>query len=999
MTATTSVNRSSRRRTRLLSVTTNDMCLRQKIGHFRRKVFKLQMALIEVDNAIIHGPLQPLMQENLPQKNPRSKMPPRGWKKAHRAKSFQAESQSRFRRYLGYIFNAWTISIASILVLTAFLTLTYYWFDFSDRIDQKLLSGEVYTSSAGIYSAPKTLKVGENTTALGLIEYLKTAGYIERNNQADVSRSRYAMDGDVLGIEPGMTGYIDGKKVFPSLSVKFSKDGKSVAAIGDRDANDQVKEAKLEPKILSSIAAEGDGRRKAVTFRDLPPHLIKAITVTEDRAFFEHYGVNFRGIARALYRRYENSEDDSPLARQGGSSITQQLIKNLIVGRDPTISRKLTEAYMSLILETRLSKQDIFTLYANQIYLGQQSGVSIYGVSEAANAYFGKDVSQLTVSEAAFIAGIIRSPNRYNPYKNLEKVTERRNQVLESMNEAGEISPEQFAQYRQVQIVLKQISNTKDLHGMPYVSQYAIEELPKLVTDPEALQHLRVYTSIDPDLQRMAYEIVNKRLAALDKHFPKKAGELNAALVAIRPKTGEIVAMVGGRDYLANQFNRATDAMRQPGSVFKPFVYTTAINSAYDSGTRQFTAATIFKDQKKVFTYGNESYAPNNFGDTFSDKELTLRDALVKSKNVITVDLAMQLNIGKVMNLATKAGMSKVDKAYPSMALGTAESTPLQVATAYTMFANLGDRVLPMPITRVTTGDGRTTSQPMPDKKNVVRPEVAYVMDDIMKDVVNRGTAAQAQGWGFRNVPGKTAFAGKTGTSRDGWFAGFTPELVCVVYVGFDNGDELGMKGADSAMPVWAEFMQKALDMHPEWNGDWAMPANIRKAEIDIRNGGLIRELDATAAASPSPVSSPTPKKAKTEGDPYYYDEPPPPTPEIYVTNVPPELRRVELFVPGTVPNRALGPIPGDEDIGSDNKPTGSPSPVTETWQEVQPDGSAPDGGGRAPNLRPPAGETGNVTVMVCPLTGMRASSNCPEKKAKTFKAGTEPKEFCTFHR
>src|SRR6476620_5086267 len=323
---------------------------------------------------------------------------------------------------------------------------------------------------------------------------------------------------------------------------------------------------------------------------------------------------------------------------------------------------------MSVILETRLTKQEIFTLYANQIYLGQQSGVSIYGVGEASNTYFGKDVSQLTIPEAAFLAGIIRSPNRYNPYKNLEKVTERRNQVLESMVEAGEIAPDQLAGYKAQPIVLKQISNTRDLQGMPYFSQYAIEELSKTVSDPQAVQHMRVYTSIDPDLQRAAYDIVNKRLAALDKHFPKKTG-LNASLVAIRPKTGEIVAMVGGRDYLANQFNRATDAMRQPGSVFKPFVYMTAINSAYDSGSRTFTPAPIFKDEKKTFTFGTSSYSPNNFGDTFSNKETTLRDALVKSKNVITVDIGLQLNIGKVMNMAAKAGLPRVEKAYPSMAL------------------------------------------------------------------------------------------------------------------------------------------------------------------------------------------------------------------------------------------------------------------------------------------------------------------------------------------
>ncbi|MBK7393056.1 MAG: PBP1A family penicillin-binding protein [Chloracidobacterium sp.] len=937
----------------------------------------------------------PSMQDNAPIKTARSKMPPKGWVKSRRpASAYQAPPPSRFRRILRLIFNGWTISIALIMMLGVFLGLTYFWFEFSDRIDQKLLSGEVYTASAGIYSAPKTLKVGEATTISAMIDYLKSAGYIERNNQADASRSRYVVDGDVLGIEPGMTGIIDGQKVFHALSVKFSKDQKSVAAIGDRDANAQLNEAKLEPKILSSIAAEGDGRRKTVTFNDIPAHLVKAITVTEDRAFFEHYGVNLRGIARALWRRYD-SEENAPLSNQGGSSITQQLVKNLLLTRDQTWERKITEAYMSVILETRLNKQEIFTLYANQIYLGQQSGVSIYGVGEASNAYFGKDVSQLTPAEAAFIAGIIRSPNRYNPYKNLAKVTERRNQVLESMQEVGEITPEQFAQYKQEPIVLKQISNTKDLQGMPYFSQYAIEELPKIVNDPEALQHLRVYTSIDPDLQRAAYEIVNKRLAALDKHFPKKQG-LNASLVAIRPKTGEIVAMVGGRDYLENQFNRATDAMRQPGSVFKPFVYATAINSAYDSGTRQFTAASILKDEKRTFTFGTETYAPNNYGDTFSNKDTTLRDALVKSKNVITVDLAMQLNIGKVMNLATKAGLPKVEKAYPSMALGTAEATPLQVATAYTMFANLGDRVLPTPITRVTSGDGRTSVLSTPDRKNVVRPDVAYVMDDMMKDVINRGTAAQAQSWGFRNNAGKTAFAGKTGTSRDGWFAGFTPELVVVVYVGFDDGSDLGMKGADSAMPIWADFVKEALAAHPEWNGDWAMPAGIRKAEIDIRNGALIRELDALGDMGPTPTPVPTPVTPKGQPTPYTEELPPIPEPEIYVTNVPAEFRRIEIFISGTVPNRSI--LPMDDAIPDDPLPdkTPSPTPVDQTWQDgtEPPSGAAPSG-----QARVPADTGGSVTIMICPVTRNRATINCPDKQAKTFKSGSEPKDFCTFHR
>ncbi|HMS39399.1 MAG TPA: biosynthetic peptidoglycan transglycosylase [Pyrinomonadaceae bacterium] len=371
-------------------------------------------------------------------KTTKSKKPPRGWVKAHRAVSYQAPPPSRIRRILHFFFNAYTVSFSALIVLFAALTLTYFWFEYSDRIDM-LLKGDVFTQSAGIYSAPKNLRENEPITPAGLIEYLKSAGYIEKNNQADASRSRYEIKENQIEIEPGVTGTVDGQKYFHQLSVKFKKDGKTVEKITDVDVKKDVNTAQLEPKILSSIAAEGDGRRKTITFSDLPNHLVKSIITTEDRAFFEHYGVNFRGIARAAYRRYEKENDDSPLANQGGSSITQQLVKNLWLNREQTLTRKIKEAFMSIILETRLTKEEIFTLYANQIYLGQQSGVSIYGVGEAANVYFGKDVSQLTLAESAFLAGIIRSPNRYNAYKNPERVAERRNQVLDSMFQSNAI--------------------------------------------------------------------------------------------------------------------------------------------------------------------------------------------------------------------------------------------------------------------------------------------------------------------------------------------------------------------------------------------------------------------------------------------------------------------------------------------------------------------------------------------------------------------------------
>jgi len=915
----------------------------------------------------------------------RSKKASRG---AIRAKTIKPPKKSLFRRILRLVFNPLTFALAALLFLGAFLTATYFWFEFSDKVDL-LLSGEVFTRTAGIYSAPKNLKKGEKLSLEDLTEYLKSGGYIRKEQKADPTRSRYEIDGNSILIEPGNTAMIDGKRNYRNITINYNKDKTAVSSIIDNDSEQELKKTILEPELLNSIASEGDGRRKVVTFRDLPPHLIKAITVTEDRAFFEHYGVNFRGIARALWRRYDGEDSGSPLENQGGSSITQQLIKNLLLSPERSYERKAKEAYMSLILETRLSKKEIFTLYANQIYLGQNVGVSIYGVGEASNIYFGKDVSALTLPEAAFIAGIIRSPNRYNPYKNLKRVTKRRNQIIDSMLEVGAISPKQAKEAKESELEITKKVTRKNTEGMQYFAQYATEQLPKIVDNADGLQHLRVYTTIDPDLQKLAHRVVTKKLARLEKYYKdEKKGKLNASLVAIKPKTGEIVAMIGGKNYQDNQFNRATEAQRQPGSVFKPFVYATAINTAYELSPRKLTPATTFKDEKKVFTFNQDSYSPNNYGDFFSNKDITLRDALVKSKNVITVDLAMELNVGKVMNFAHKAGLPKVKRAFPSMALGTSEATPLQMAEAYTSFANLGDKVSPIAISRVTTGDGRTVVAPTVERKNIMRPDVAYIMNDMMKDVINRGTAAKAKAWGFTNVEGKRGYAGKTGTSRDGWFVGFTPELVVVVYVGFDDGSDLRLDGSESAMPIWAEFMRETLRQHPEWNGDWVMPQSIQRAEIDIRNGNVIRTLtdkDADSIKAQKKVIEKNPSDEIPEGPESTTLK------DVYISNIPAEFRRIELFVSGTIPAKMILPIDEELDKESKSKPIPTPTPFT-TWEDAESDQKPIS---KESNQPVPVDE---VSLMFCPLTRKRAIANCPQMTSKAFKKGTEPKEFCRFH-
>jgi len=841
------------------------------------------------------------------------------------------------------------IPLAAIAVIVIGF-LIYYWTVFSGRIDN-LLKGEVFTRSAGIYAAPKQLHVGQAISQDQLLELLKSAGYVEKTQQADKARGRYSVNNGAVEIEPSDSNVVDGQRQFKHVRIQFVRTGKGITGISDLDTNAKLDKAWLEPQLISSVTGRDRAKRKIVGYNDLPPHLVKAIVVTEDRSFFEHYGVNIRGILRALVRRYD-SDPNSPIARQGGSSITQQLVKNLLLSPERTLRRKVAEAYMSIILETRLSKEQIFVLYANQVYLGQQSGFSINGFGEAADAYFNKDVTTLTLPESAFLAGLIRSPNRYNPYHDLETATARRNQVLDNMAETGVISADEAAMAKGQPLQVAATKGRIDISDAPYFADYVQGQLGDIIAGPGAAEHLRIYTTIDLDLQRAAYAAVTKQLAALDKIEAKRfaPGTLQAALVAMNARTGEIVAMVGGRDYGKSQLNRVTDASRQPGSSFKPFVYATALNTAYDPVPRVITAATTYVDEPKTFTYDNQEYSPGNFGDSYSRAPVTLRDALVHSLNVVTVDVAMEVTIGRVMNLAAKAGLPKPARAYPAMALGTSEATPLQIASAYTAFATLGTRTAPIAINRITTGTGVTIAAPTPQKNEVFHPDVAYVMTSFMKDVVNRGTAAPVRSRGF-----KANVAGKTGTSRDGWFAGYTPNLVCVVWVGFDDGSQLGLTGANSALPIWTDFMQVALAQHPEWQGDWAMPAGIEQIAINPKTG--------------APAAPEDPDK------------------------------RIELFINGTSPHGAE--IIPEAEVTPEELPTLEPGDVV-PLPTVE---ASPSPSPRKPKSELRTNESGRlegtITLDIDPTTGLIAVESCPVIRTRTFVLGTEPTKYCgpEYHR
>src|ERR1044072_8544483 len=366
---------------------------------------------------------------------------PRPSNRDPRQVSYVENGRGFWRRLLRRVFSAPVIIPVVFVTAIVLGILIYYWTIFSGRIDN-LLAGEVFTRTAGIYAAPKQLRVNETISQADVITFLKRAGYVEKTQQADESRGRYSVNGTTLDIEPSSASSVDGARQFQSVRVQFSGSGKSISSMTDLERRGSLQTAWLEPELISSVTGTERAKRKVIGFSDLPPHLVKAIPGTAERSFFEHYGVNVRGIVRALIRRYD-ADPNSPIARQGGSSITQQLVKNLLLTPEQTWKRKIPEAYMSVILETRLSKEKIFELYCNQVYMGQQAGFSINGFGEAASAYFNKDVTNLTLPESAFLAALIRSPNRYNPYTKIETATARRNQVLDSMAEAGAITQDE----------------------------------------------------------------------------------------------------------------------------------------------------------------------------------------------------------------------------------------------------------------------------------------------------------------------------------------------------------------------------------------------------------------------------------------------------------------------------------------------------------------------------------------------------------------------------
>jgi penicillin-binding protein 1B len=673
---------------------------------------------------------------------------------------------------------------------------------YSQIIDARLASGYL-TSRPGLYAAPRVLRVGQKLSRDKLIDCLRRAGYLETSASNVWSGSFIASD-SAVEIHPGRSSA--GKQ--PAF-VRVSFAGEQIAELsGDGITLDEFM---LEPEVLSNDFSAKAGKREALSYDEIPPALVQAILAIEDRRFFEHPGVDPGGLVRALLR---NAGDER--LGQGGSTITQQLVKNTYLSPEKTLQRKYAEAMLALALERRLSKQDIFALYCNEIYLGQRGVVGVRGIKEAADVFFGKELRDLTLTEAATLAGMIQSPTHYSPLRHPEAAQARRNVVLDAMRKSGAITREQKEAACAEPVAVSpnaKLDNSLAPYFVDYVNRVA-----------DSADGPRVYTTIDLGLQELAENALRKQLERLDGMYKDQTARPQAALVALDPHTGDVLAMVGGRDYATSQLNRATDARRQPGSTFKPFVYAAAVEDG-------MSPVQLFMDAPREFVYDrNKIYRPANFGGGYSMREVPMRTGLVKSLNVVTVDVALQTGLARIANLAAAFGLPKPER-YPALALGTEEVTPLQLASAYAAFVNDGRRVDARVIARIDEPPG---VHALPSStREVISPTTAYMITNMLSAVIDRGTARKARG----AVPG-TALAGKTGTSRDGWFVGYSPNLVCVVWIGFDDNTQLGLTGAEAALPAWAEFMKGAIALRPDLGGEhFECPEGIKFVEIDSQTG------------------------------------------------------------------------------------------------------------------------------------------------------------------
>ncbi len=674
-----------------------------------------------------------------------------------------------------------------------------------------------------VYAAGQSLGRGVQLQRVGLAATLGRLGYAETRAApaapGQYSRSAAAWDifprdADVAGRRSRIYLQIQDDRI-----VQVARDGAP------------VDEATLEPEVLSSLAERPGEDHRPLRLAETPRPLVDAVLAAEDHRFFQHGGIDARALARATWSNLRAGR-----VTQGGSTITQQLVKMRVLTPRRTLVRKVREAWLAEIVEWRYSKAQILEAYLNEVYLGQWGPVGIRGVGAAARAYFGKEPSQLTLGESALLAGMIRAPNNYSPTADPGRARDRRDVVLTRMRDLRKIDANAYAAARREPVRVQPVV----LSGQPapYFIDSVRQELERRFgPDVAGHQGISVFTTLDLTLQRYAEQAVARGLDRLETSWPRlrrkdPAQRLQVALLAVDTTTGEIRALVGGRDYRISQFNRATLARRQPGSAFKPFVYLAALRER--DGSPALTAASRVDDEPITVQVDDRVWSPRNYNDRY-EGQVSVRRALELSLNAATVRVAEAAGLSNVSETAKAFGF-RPPRTSPALVLGALEATPVELAHAYLPLAN-GGVLPPRPsaIRGVFHGDGRMSPAGVAEPQQIISPAEAYLMTSLLQGVIASGTGA-----GAREIGGAGAVAGKTGTTnegRDAWFVGYSPRLLVLVWIGFDNAEPHGLSGAQAALPIWADFMRQAMTTYAQ--PDFVMPPGVTWAEVDTTNGKL----------------------------------------------------------------------------------------------------------------------------------------------------------------
>jgi penicillin-binding protein 1B len=723
-----------------------------------------------------------------------------------------------------------------IAAVVGAIGLAYAYVSFSHMIDERL-HGERERTLPRVYARPFEFRRNQMLSQQDLVVRLNDLGYAER--AVPQQPGEFAVASNTVTLLP-RAGELAGKAVrltFPKRAPKSTVAPRGIQLIELGKTRMDV--VKLDPPLLTALMTSGAReKRRHVPLSTIPKRMQEAVLAIEDQSFYSHPGINpFRTIGAAVGSLFSKGRP------RGGSTVTQQLARMFFLEDEfneelqtKTVSplRKVREILMSLVLERRASKEEILELYLNDVYLGQRGSFAIHGVAEASRIFFGKDVANVSLSEAAVIAGVIQSPASRSPFTNPKRAVERRNVVLRAMEDEEYVSQAdtERAIREPLQVLQRGVDNEAP-YFVDLVGQQVASRFPGVTSQPGAVD---VYTTLDLNLQRAALDAMRTGLDKVDdmlsKRRRKKPEKVQGALLAIDPRTGEVLALVGGRSYNQSQYNRVTDARRQPGSVFKPFVYLAAFEYAAEEGLTDLTPASMTNDEPEIFQFDDQVWEPKNYDDY--EGEITLRRALAMSRNLGTIHVGARVGFDKVAGLWRKVGVGTPPKGYPSITLGVFELTPAEVAQAYTIFMNDGS-VRPLEaIDHVQ--EGTRTLKPTPPKlKRVARADTTFLVTNMMRSVLNEGTGASARSAGF--YPDAAGKSGTTNDLRDAWFVGFTPELLTVVWVGFDDNQPVGLSGSQAALPIWTEFMKAATAGRASREFD--VPEGVTFVEIDRDNGKL----------------------------------------------------------------------------------------------------------------------------------------------------------------